>query len=255
MNHRSVPTVEAFLKTLLLICFFGASSSAYGQHTLKLYSDEQEMRRAISQLPTANAEAVSGTTPLTAYLNYGLGAQFNRPTSLTAVFCDRALAFASIQEGVSKVLSSAGYDVSPGWDNWGTLKASMQTDSARRDSRKPVIFTSPLRCEDITLKVKLDQIGFSDRALTMDYVVLAGPRTDRSSKKDESSDPLVDRYMDSLFGSLRSTSEAALKAHCTRTKVSDFNSEDAAIQKLAQQLHLDTAQETSIRNALRKDNE
>jgi hypothetical protein len=197
-----------------------------------------------------------GNSPLKVYLNRGFGTQFNRPTSLTAVFCDRDTAFAAIEEGVSRVLSAAGYDVSPGWDKWGILKASKQTDpSARVESLRPVIFKSPLQCEDIALKAKIDQIGLSDRALTLDYTVLAGPRADRASKKDVSSEPAVEKYMDSVLGTLRSTAENALKAHCSRVKVSDFTSPEDAIQMLVQKLHLNAAQEKAAHAALRNDNE
>jgi hypothetical protein len=223
---------------------------------LKLYSDEQELRRALSNFPTADSASVVGNSPLKVYLNQGFGTQFNRPTSLTAVFCDRDTAFAAIEEGVSKVLSMAGYDVSSGWDKWGTLKASKLTDSsARTESLRPVIFKSPLQCEDITLKAKIDQIGLSDRALTLDYTVLAGPRADRASKKDVSSESVVETYMDSMFGTLRSTAEGVLKAHCSRVKVSDFTSPEEAIQMLVQKLHLNAVQESAARAALRNNNE
>jgi hypothetical protein len=242
-------------QSVFFVCF--VSVFACAQHLPRQgYSDDQAMRRAISHLPVADPQGVEGSTPLTVYFNYGLGTQFNRPTSLTAVFCDRPTAFAAIEDGISKVLSVKGYDISSGWDKtWGKLKARKQTDSAPKSSQKPVIFMSPLQCEDISLSVKIDQIGFSDRALTVDYTVLAGPRTDLSSMNDVTSHLLVDRYMDTLFGALRRASEDALIAHCARMKISDIDSEEDAIRTLVQKLHLNGTQEAQIRSAVRKDNE
>jgi hypothetical protein len=252
MISWAIVRVSIYLVLMGVGCPFLCAQS----QNLKLYSDEQDLRRALSNLPTADSTTVVGNSPLKVYLNRGFGTQFNRPTSLTAVFCDRDTAFAAIEEGVSRVLSAAGYDVSPGWDKWGILKASKQTDpSARVESLRPVIFKSPLQCEDIALKAKIDQIGLSDRALTLDYTVLAGPRADRASKKDVSSEPAVEKYMDSVLGTLRSTAENALKAHCSRVKVSDFTSPEDAIQMLVQKLHLNAAQEKAAHAALRNDNE
>jgi hypothetical protein len=241
--------------TRLLVCLALLETvcpSARGQSAdLQLYSDEQELRRALTGLPSADQNAVVGSNPVKAYLNQAIGTEFNRPTSLTAIFCDRATAFSSIKDGVAAVLASAGYDVSSGWDEWGTLKATKLTNSSSRlDSEKPAIFKSPPKCEDITLKVKIDQKGLTDRALTLDYTVLAGPRTDRSSKTDVSSDAAAERYMDSQFGSIRRAAEEALKAHCTRIKVTSIGSEEEAIQKLVQRLHLNATQERDVRAAL-----
>jgi hypothetical protein len=235
------------LALLETVCPFARGQSG----GLQLYSDEQELRRALTDLPTANQNAVVGTNPVKAYLNQAIGTEFNRPTSLTAIFCDQATAFSSIKDGVATVLASAGYDVSSGWDEWGTLKATKLTNSSSRlDSEKPAIFKSPPKCEDITLKVKIDQKGLSDRALTLDYTVLAGPRSDRSSKADVSSDAAVERYMDSQFGSMRRAAEEALKAHCTRIKVTNVGSEEEAVQKLVQTLHLNATQERDVRAAV-----
>jgi hypothetical protein len=226
--------------------------SLHGQSAgLQLYSDEQELRRALTELPPADPSTVVGTSPVKVYVNQGIGAEFNRPASLTAVFCDRPTAFSAIEDEVSKVLTLAGYDVSSGWDEWGTLKATKLTNSSSRlDSDKPAIFKSPPKCEDITLKIKLDQKGLTDRALTLDYAVLAGPRTDRSSKTDVSSDSAVERYMESQFGSMRRAAEEALKKHCTRIKVTNVQSEDEAVQKLAETLHLNATQQKDVRAAL-----
>jgi len=225
-------------------CLRGQSAS------FQLHFDEQELRRALTDLPPADAKAVAGTTPVKAYLNQAIGTVFNRPESLTAIFCDRATAFASIEDGVSGVLTSRKYDVSSGWDAQGGLKATKQTDSHDSKLPPPEVFKSPSKCEDITLKVKIDQNGLSDRALTLDYTVLAGPRPDRASKTDVSDDPAVAQYMSSIFGGLRSAAVAALKAHCTRIKVTDIRSKDEAIQKMVTTLHLNATQETDVREAL-----
>jgi hypothetical protein len=241
--------------TKLLVCLALLSAvcpSACAQSAgLQLYSDEQELRRALTDLPPAAPNTVVGTNPIKIYLNQAIGTEFNRPTSLTAIFCDRETAFSSIKDGVATVLTSAGFDVSSGWDEWGMLKATKLTNSTSRlDSEKPAIFRSPPKCEDITLKVKIDQKGLTDRALTLDYTVLAGPRIDRSSKTDMSSDAAVEQYMDSQFGSMRRAAEEAIKAHCTRIKVTDVRSEDEAVHKLVETLHLNATQEKDVRAAL-----
>lgn len=242
-------TFSGWTKPIVYLALLTLCTCARGQSSgLQLYSDEKELRRALTDLPPADPTTVVGTTPEKAYLIQATGTVFNRPESLTAIFCDRTTAFSSIEDGVTGVLKSAGYDVSPGWDAWGTLKATKVTDASSEAKEPPDIFKLPPRREDMTLRVKVDRKGLSNHALTLDYTVLAGPRPDHMT--DMSTDPAVGRYMDGLFGRMRRAAEEALKAHCRRIKVTNIKSKEEAVQKLVETLHLSATQEKDVRAAV-----
>ncbi len=217
---------------------------AFGQsRTVPLFTDVQDFRRALAVVPKTDS-VDSDFSLFDAHVNRGLGAEFNPPMSLTAVFCARRVAVLAIEDSISGSLKHQGYDTFAGWDKFGFLTAEK--------SGHALIFKTPPQYEDIKLHVKVDQDDFNERAITIDYEIRAGVRaSDQGSWSDESSTEQAKHYIDDLRGQLREAAEGALRNHCQRAATAG-ESKDELVRTLGRDSRLTTSQIQAVQTAIGK---
>ena len=212
-----------------------------------LFTDVEDYRRALAVVPKTDS-IDSDLSLFEAHANRGLGAEFNTPMSLTAIFCPRKTAFFALETAISNALKGQSYDIFTGWDKFGFLTAEK--------SSRATIFKTPALYEDIKLHIKIDQTDFDERAITIDYEIRAGVRTnDQGSWTDQSSSQPAKRYIDDLRGQLREAAEGALKNNCKKVAVHDIKSKEAGIGALARESGLTPSQVQALQTALGKQNE
>lgn len=237
------------LRIHLLVFFaFCTGSPSFGQSTkIPLFTDVNDYRRALADVPKADS-IESDLTLFEAHLNRGLGAEFNSPMSLTAVFCDRKTARLAIEDALSSVLKDELFDMLAGWDNFGYLTAKKKGHA--------LIFKTPPRYEQITLRIKIDQGDVNERAITIDYVVQASPRAnDPESWTDESANPIARDFVDDLRGKMRDAAEVALRNNCKRVTAKGIKSSEDGISALARGSQLSSSQLQAVKTAVTKPDE
>jgi hypothetical protein len=211
------------------------------RQTLPLFPSAEDYQNFVSGLPTASTVR-NGAKVADAHFNYGLGAQFNLPVSLSVILCERDTAYQEMSSSVDKVLLAHKFSLGTGWDpKYWVLKATM-TNGHDVDPKS-------VSSENVDLQIKLDQANLRERALTFSYQVFSCIRPNDTCQ-DISTDDQVKRYMDSLLYEMRQKIEATLSKSCTRDVVHEITTKDDAIEKLVLALHLTSAQEAEVRAAV-----
>ena|ERR1700722_12948181 len=230
----------------LLLCVLlpAAPGSAAQRRSVSLFSNTDDYRSFLAALPKSTVSRPQASV-LDAHFNYGLGAQFDTPVSLSTIICDSGTARNELTSSISAILTRHGYALGTGWDKFGFLRAT------RIGGREiDLTFASS---EEIDLDVKIDQTDLGERAITFGYQVFTYLRVnDPSTRQDRTSEKPVERYMDSLRGEMRQSAEAALKIACTRNVVNEITTPESAIQKVTSILKLTQTQEDQLRSALAK---
>jgi len=209
---------------------------------IPLFSDGEDYQHSLTLIPKSSVSRPLGSI-LDAHFNYALGAQFNTPVSLSAIVCDQAAARAEMTSSISNILEGRGYKLGVGWDKFGFLNATKNTD------REIELANSTF--QEIELHVKIDQTELGERAITFWYQVLTYIRkSDPGTREDRSSDKPVDLYMADLRGEMRRSIEAALQTKCTRHLVREFTTPEEGIDKMGG--NLTPTQQKELRSTLKR---
>jgi hypothetical protein len=246
VNHTM--RVQSFTSRLFALIMLFSGDLAFGQsHEISLFTDIQEYRRALASAPKA-VSIDSDLSLIEAHVNGGLGAEFNTPMSLTAVFCDRKTSRFAIEAAITSTLKAESFNIPIGWDNFGFLTA--------KKGGRALIFKVPPQYEKITLRIKFDQGDLNERAITIDYEIRASVReNDQGSWTDQSASDAAREFVDDLRGKLKGAAEAALKSSCKKVTVKDIKSKEAGIDSLASEAKLSSSQVQAVKSAVGKQNE
>jgi len=243
-NRMAIAGISLAMCSVLML--LPASLQAQ-KKSVNVIGDSDDYARLLLKIPKSPVVKESATVQ-SAHFNFGLGAQFNTPVSLSSIFCDQAVARNEITKSISSILINHGYSLGTGWDKFGFLRTS-------RIGGDEIKLTSANR-EEIELDVKVDQTELGERAITFSYQVFTYLRAnDQTTRQDRSDDKAVERYMEALRGEMRDAAETALKTACTRNTVGEITTKEDAIGKTVASLKLTHSQEEQLRSILGRAND